>query len=551
MMWTLSNVLLLIYCSFSNFAAFTSDDILKNPVTRIEIQASGHINYSDKELAEFELKFNLSELNNVDQEYKDLMIKGIKQAYSLAPNLDSSFASFDKLTFLEPERPEGYFMKAALFSSVYRFHPTQANFDTLENYTNITIDLTERLLKVYPDDKFLHYYLGGVYGNIGLHYLAKKSYWKAYTNGRKGKNYLEKAIKLDPNFIDAYLGLGMFQYYADMLSNYLKPLLFIMRLNGDREKGLRNIKNAVINSSFSQIEAAYFLAKVYDRYEGKSSEAGTLYNKLLNIYPDNYYLKYSVARYYYQNGYFIESKKCFENLLLDIPKQYSVYPRSVHYYYGMTLYYIGEIEKSVYELNKSGLYGGFPKDMAVVRFYTIGLNYALLGQNKMALQYYKLANNVDSDLYKDSIKKCIEAGNSSIDNRILKIDNLLNKKLYKETEDAVNELYSQRQKNNSSSADANNSILLLQESEAVFNQDRPGEAEIIFDTIQPNGFSDFPEYLVRYYMLGAEINFSLDKFSESEDYIENTEDIDEDEIAVFYLRRVKNLQIKIFGKIKF
>ncbi len=69
------------------------------------------------------------------------------------------------------------------------------------------------------DEKF---YLGSIYGLLGRFYGVNKSWMSAFSNGKEGKNILEKIIETDPNYTDAYLLLGMMNYYADRLSGLTK-----------------------------------------------------------------------------------------------------------------------------------------------------------------------------------------------------------------------------------------------------------------------------------------------------------------------------------------
>ncbi|MFC1733876.1 hypothetical protein ACFL6I_26545, partial [candidate division KSB1 bacterium] len=214
---------------------------------------------SDSALVQKDISFDADHLHNVGDQFKRIFLSGILYSYKYAPNLVHAFSQFDSLIAIRPERPEGYFLKAALFSSIYRFQPTQANFDSLKYYTEKTVTTSEEMLKQYPDDESLYFYLGGVYGNIGLYYLVRNSYWNAYVNGRRGKNYLEKAVELNPDFADPYLGLGIYKYYTDVMSKLAKTFLFILGLNGNREEGIEYIKYALQHGSLTQVEAQFFL----------------------------------------------------------------------------------------------------------------------------------------------------------------------------------------------------------------------------------------------------------------------------------------------------
>ena len=54
----------------------------------------------------------------------------------------------------------------------------------------------------------------------------------------RGKNYLEDVVEKDPTYYDAYLGLGIYHYLADILPKFVKILSFVLGVEGDRDKGI-------------------------------------------------------------------------------------------------------------------------------------------------------------------------------------------------------------------------------------------------------------------------------------------------------------------------
>lgn len=272
------------------------------------------------------------DIPEVSEKFKKMMLNGIISTYENAPYLEIPFAIFDSLIAMRQDRPEGYFLKASLLLSIYQVDKDPAVFDSLKIYAEKTIEITEKLIKEDPDNKFLNFYLGGIYGNMGLEYLRQGSYWSAYRNGSKGKGFLEKALKIDPEFADAALGIGIFKYYADVLPSYMKPLLFLARLNGSREEGLAKIKFAVEKSALSRVEANFFYAKILQEYEGDPAEALAMCNNLHEQFPNNMFFHYSLGQFKYENGMLTESLEIFEELKKR-PHRY--YNRSVGYYNGI------------------------------------------------------------------------------------------------------------------------------------------------------------------------------------------------------------------------
>ena len=66
---------------------------------------------------------------------------------------------------------------------------------------------------------------------------------------------------------DAYLGLGIFHYYADVLPSVLKVLGMLVGMGGDAERGLAEIQRAVRNGDLVNVEGRFFLAEIYTTFE--------------------------------------------------------------------------------------------------------------------------------------------------------------------------------------------------------------------------------------------------------------------------------------------
>ena len=84
------------------------------------------------------------------------------------------------------------------------------------------------MLDKNEDDIDALYYTGSAYLYNGRWYGETGSWLKAFWYGRKGANYLEKVIKKAPDYYDAYYGLGMYHYYADVLPKFIKASFFFI-----------------------------------------------------------------------------------------------------------------------------------------------------------------------------------------------------------------------------------------------------------------------------------------------------------------------------------
>jgi len=106
--------------------------------------------------------------------------------------------------------------------------------------------------------------------------------------GVEARKHLLRCLELDPNMADAYLGLGMYNYFVDTLSAMAKVLRFFMGIpGGDKREGLRQLEIASTKGELTRFEARFNMAKSlrnYDRDYARALEAAA---PLVKAYPAN------------------------------------------------------------------------------------------------------------------------------------------------------------------------------------------------------------------------------------------------------------------------
>jgi tetratricopeptide (TPR) repeat protein len=107
--------------------------------------------------------------------------------------------------------------------------------------------------------------------------------------GKQMRAALLAALAKDPQLNDAYLGVGIYNYFVDTLPAIVKLIRWLIGLpGGSREAGLQQIERAATKGDLSRGEAAFYLAKDYSRdYEKQYSRSLQLFQQLEQEYPDN------------------------------------------------------------------------------------------------------------------------------------------------------------------------------------------------------------------------------------------------------------------------
>ena len=125
-------------------------------------------------------------------------------------------------------------------------------------HTEEAIKRGEALLKADPNDARALMWLGAAWGYRGRWKVLERSWVAAARLGLKGYRYLQRAVKADPGLYDAYLGLGIYEYYADTMPSVIR-LLKALVVRGNKKQGLAYIQTTLEKGKFSKTEAKIFI----------------------------------------------------------------------------------------------------------------------------------------------------------------------------------------------------------------------------------------------------------------------------------------------------
>lgn len=104
----------------------------------------------------------------------------------------------------------------------------------------------------------------------------------------------EHVLKLEPNYSDAKLVVGTFQYIVGSLSWWEKSIAFVADMRGNKAKGLALLRQAVAGDGEESIDASTILALFLAR-EGHYNEALSLLQRDYAAFPHNFIFGLAVA----------------------------------------------------------------------------------------------------------------------------------------------------------------------------------------------------------------------------------------------------------------
>ncbi len=115
--------------------------------------------------------------------------------------------------------------------------------------------------------------------------------------GKQMRSLLITALEQDKHLSDAYLGLGLYDYFVDTLPTIVKLFRWIIGLpGGSRTKGLQEIEYAAKYGELTSGEAKFYLAKDYSRgSERQYSKSLKLFRQFEQEYPRNELWKLKVG----------------------------------------------------------------------------------------------------------------------------------------------------------------------------------------------------------------------------------------------------------------
>jgi tetratricopeptide (TPR) repeat protein len=180
-----------------------------------------------------------------------------------------------------------------------------------------------------PDDAEGWFYLGGAYAARVQWRVLREERLAAARDGKRIKDALERAVALDPQLNDAYFGIGLYKYYADVAPMSAKFLRWLFLLpGGDRVEGLDGMLRAQNRGELLQGEADYQLHIIYLWYEQRPDRALALLEGLEARYPSNPLFPLQIAQV--KDVYFHDapaSRATYEAVLAAAQAQKLAFPQ--------------------------------------------------------------------------------------------------------------------------------------------------------------------------------------------------------------------------------
>jgi tetratricopeptide (TPR) repeat protein len=218
----------------------------------------------------------------------DALSQGLWWLYQL--QYEKAHQVFDAYTQDHPKDSAGYFYETATdwwqLAQDFDFKLPAIEKRLEEDYQK-TVAVAEVQLKEATTDHdrgLACLYWGGAEGLKGRWLVAQRVWVKAYFLGKNGNALLHRALAYDPTLTDAYMGIGIYDYFTDTLKGVVGALSHLL-IHGDRKRGLEELQRAIDQSQHARVESMIFLIEIYTSEENTPEKALPLTQQLHKEFP--------------------------------------------------------------------------------------------------------------------------------------------------------------------------------------------------------------------------------------------------------------------------
>src|SRR5262249_1457455 len=119
--------------------------------------------------------------------------------------------------------------------------------------------------------------------------VARK-FFSAMRNGSRCVDAHEKVLKLKPNYYDAYLSIGVYDYIAGSLPFGYKLMASMVGVRRNKKRGVGRLQTIIENEAPAADDAGILLVATF-RNEKRDDDALAVVDQLSSKYARSYLLK--------------------------------------------------------------------------------------------------------------------------------------------------------------------------------------------------------------------------------------------------------------------
>ena len=240
---------------------------------------------------------------------------GLQHFYNL--DYDGALERFEAVEKAHPDNPmaKDYILTVVIFRELYHqdlldttyyahdsFLSSKRNVDVpaatrqrIEDLTNSVVSLCDQRIRANGRDKDAYFERGYAKGlHAAFITLVDHSFTAAARQGYAARNDSEEALKIDPQYADAKMAVGIQQFAVASLPRLIRMMVGIVGVGGSKEKGLEMLRESAAHGYVTNVDSRTVLS-LFLRHDGRYAEAVAVQHGLATEFPHDYLFRLEEA----------------------------------------------------------------------------------------------------------------------------------------------------------------------------------------------------------------------------------------------------------------
>lgn len=257
-----------------------------------------------------------------------------------------------------------------------------------------SLSLSDAALEKDPDDVHAWYSSGVAHGlRANYSFLIEKAWTDSLRDAAAANKDNKQVLALDPQFVDARMVVGLYEYVVGSLPFYMRLLGVIGGFHGDKQDGIRQLQEVAKYGTLNKYDAEILLAVIYRR-EHHPKLALPLLQQAANRFPGNYLLRFEQVQMYSDLG----NKNAALQVLAEVdrlresgaPGYSRLKAGQVAYLRGNLLFWYGDFDSALANLKQATHDApNLSLNTAVMSWLRLGQTYDLKKNHNEAIKAYK------------------------------------------------------------------------------------------------------------------------------------------------------------------
>jgi hypothetical protein len=268
----------------------------------------------------------------------------------------------------------------------------------IDDLTAKAIQLADAEIKANSRDANAYFARGYAKGmHAAFITLVDHSFSAAARQGYSARNDSESVLKIDPQYADARMAIGIQQFAVASLPRWVRLIVGFMGVGGNKEQGLANLRQSAAHGVVTPVESRTALS-VFLRHDARYPEALVVEHGLADQYPHDYLFRLEVANLLKDEGHGLEAIAAYKQVIADAQKppvhgtSYFTDPRLQMAWFGMadTQRGYNDLKGAVYGYTQAALQPNCSDWLRKRAELNAGEIYDLLQDRPQAIHMYQL-----------------------------------------------------------------------------------------------------------------------------------------------------------------